>query len=91
MVAFEDVRFSRDRVSQEELRFHVIPRAVDAKEVDVAATKMTQSESRVRYLEHLGKIEEDDIDEAARKCVVCTDEIVIGILAAGCGHVVCQR
>lgn len=61
------------------------------KEVDTAATKMTQSESRVRYLEHLGKIQEDDIDEAARKCVVCTDEIVIGILAAGCGHVVCQR
>lgn len=60
-------------------------------EIDATSTKMMQSESRLRYLDHLGKIEEEGLDEEARKCIICTDEIQIGILTAVCGHIVCQR
>lgn len=60
-------------------------------ERDAALTTASKQESRLRYLEYLGKMEAEGLDEEARKCIICTDEISIGLLLASCGHIVCQK
>lgn len=62
-----------------------------ASDADSTAVKIRQQESRLRYLEHLDKLEAEGLDEEARMCIICTDEIHIGVLMARCGHVVCQK
>lgn len=60
------------------------------KETDAAWEKMTKMASRLRYLEHLGKMEEAGAADEAKTCIICTDPIRIGVLLSNCGHVTCQ-
>lgn len=60
-------------------------------ERDKAMVVAGKQESRLRYLEHLGKMEAEGLDEEARKCIICTEEIQVGLLLATCGHIICQK
>lgn len=60
-------------------------------ERDAALVTAGKQESRLRYLDYLGRMEAEGLDAEARKCVICTDEIDIGLLLSGCGHIVCQK
>lgn len=60
-------------------------------EIDSSSLKIQQSEARRRYLEHLRKMESESVGQEARTCIICTDEIKVGIFLSRCGHVVCQK
>ncbi|CAO1631942.1 unnamed protein product [Sympodiomycopsis kandeliae] len=60
-------------------------------EQDNALVTAKKQESRLRYLDYLGKMEAQGLDAEARKCIICTDEINIGLLLSTCGHIVCQK
>ncbi|PWY98616.1 hypothetical protein BCV70DRAFT_201936 [Testicularia cyperi] len=48
-------------------------------------------QQRLRYLLHLQKVQSaDEMDEETKRCHICTDVIVTGILTNTCGHVCCE-
>lgn len=59
--------------------------------IDAVTAKINQLKSRLRYLNHLEKMEEQCLGEEARRCAISTEDIIFGILMARCGHLVCQK